>query len=120
LSGRNDGFPAVAANRGDATRRDQGASVALDRHGKSGATTPHSKQSGRTLLNKRAKFLTTLEILNRAFVFLCRSLAVERAEIFSHACFPIFLAGIQPIFSGLQFPDHQIRRCFAVYFERRP
>jgi hypothetical protein len=46
------------------------------------------------------------EILNRAFVFLRRSLAVERAEIFSFARSRIFLAGIQPILAGFQFPDH--------------
>jgi len=47
-----------------------------------------------------------LEILNRAFVFLRRSLAVEPAEIFSFACSRIFLARIQPILPGLQFPNH--------------
>jgi hypothetical protein len=47
-----------------------------------------------------------LEILNRAFVFLRRSLAVERAEIFSFSRFRRFLAGIQPIFSGFQFSNH--------------
>jgi hypothetical protein len=46
------------------------------------------------------------EILNRAFVFLRCILAVERAEIFSFACSRIFLAGIQPILAGLQFPNH--------------
>ena len=47
------------------------------------------------------------EILNRAFVLLRRSLAVERAEIFSFARSRIFLAGIQPIFAGFQFPNHK-------------
>jgi hypothetical protein len=46
------------------------------------------------------------ELLNCAFVFLRRSLAVERAEIFSFARSRIFLAGIQPIFAGFQFPNH--------------
>jgi hypothetical protein len=46
------------------------------------------------------------EILNRAFVFLRRSLAVERAEIPSFARSRIFLSGIQPILAGFQFPDH--------------
>ena len=50
--------------------------------------------------------LVTLEILNRAFVFLCRSLAVKRVEIFSLARSRIFLAGIQPILAGFQFPNH--------------
>ena len=47
-----------------------------------------------------------LEILNRAFVFLRRSHAVERAEIFSFARSGIFLAGIQPILAGFQFSNH--------------
>jgi len=47
-----------------------------------------------------------LEILNRAFVFLRCTLAVERAEIFSFARSRIFLAGIQPILAGFQFSDH--------------
>ena len=46
------------------------------------------------------------EILNRAFVFLRSCVAVERAEIFSFARSRIFLAGIQPIPSGFQFPNH--------------
>ena len=50
--------------------------------------------------------LMPLEILNRAFVFLRRSLAVERAEIFSFARSRIFLAGIQPILARFQFPNH--------------
>ena len=50
--------------------------------------------------------LVTLEILKRAFVFLCRSLAVKRAEIFPLARSRIFLAGIQPILAGFQFPNH--------------
>ena len=48
-----------------------------------------------------------LEILNRALVFLCGSLAFECAEIFSFAASRIFLAGIQPILAGLQFPNHK-------------
>ena len=52
--------------------------------------------------------LIPLEILNRAFAFLRRSLAVERAEIFSFARARIFLAGIQPIFAGFQFPNHEV------------
>jgi hypothetical protein len=48
-----------------------------------------------------------LEILNRAFVFLRRSLAVERAEIFPFPRFRIFLAGIQPILAGFEFSDHK-------------
>ena len=47
------------------------------------------------------------EILNRAFVFLRRSLAVERAEIFSFSRSQIFVGGIQPILTGFQFPDHK-------------
>ena len=47
-----------------------------------------------------------LEILNRAFVFLRRRLAIERAEIFSFPGSRIFLARIQPILAGFQFPNH--------------
>ena len=47
-----------------------------------------------------------LEILDRTFVFLRRSLAVKRAEIFSFTRSRIFLARIQPILPGLQFPNH--------------
>ena len=47
-----------------------------------------------------------LEILNRVLVFLRRSFAVERAQIFSFARPLIFLAGIQPILAGFQFPNH--------------
>ena len=46
------------------------------------------------------------EILNRAFVFLRCIPAVERAEIFSFTRSRIFLARIQPILPGLQFPNH--------------
>jgi hypothetical protein len=46
------------------------------------------------------------EILNRAFVFLRRCLAAECAEILSFARSRIFLAGIEPILAGFQFPDH--------------
>ena len=52
-----------------------------------------------------------LEILNRSFVFLRRSFAVERAEIFSFARSLILLAGIQPILAGFQFPNHNIPWC---------
>jgi hypothetical protein len=48
-----------------------------------------------------------LEILNRAFVLLRRSHALEGAEIFSFARSRIFLAGIQPILAGFQFPNHK-------------
>ena len=62
--------------------------------------------------------LVTLEILNRAFVFLCRSLAVKRAEIFSLARSRIFLAGIQPILAGFQFPNHNDFRRAVVMATR--
>ena len=51
--------------------------------------------------------LMTLEILNRAFVFLRGGLAVKCAEIFPLARSRIFLAGIQPILAGFQFPNHE-------------
>jgi hypothetical protein len=44
--------------------------------------------------------LMPFEILNRAFVFLRRSFAVERAEISSFARLRIFLLRIQPVFPG--------------------
>jgi len=47
-----------------------------------------------------------LEILNRAFVFLRRGLAVKRAEVFPLARSRIFLAGIEPILARFQFPNH--------------
>jgi hypothetical protein len=59
---------------------------------------------GRT---KARESLVVLEILNRAFVLLRCSFAVERAEVFSFARFRIFLAGIQPILAGFQFSDHR-------------
>jgi hypothetical protein len=50
----------------------------------------------------------TLEILNRAFVFLRRCPAVKRAEIFPLPRSRILLAGIQPILAGFQFSNHEI------------
>jgi hypothetical protein len=44
--------------------------------------------------------------MNRSFVFLHGSFAIERAEIFSFARSLILLAGIQPILAGFQFPNH--------------
>ena len=46
------------------------------------------------------------EILNRAFVFLRRSLGLERPEISSFSGLWIFLPRVQPILAGFQFPDH--------------
>jgi len=40
------------------------------------------------------------EILNRAFVFLRRSLCLKRAEISSFPSLRIFLARIQAVFAG--------------------
>src|SRR5437762_9417250 len=50
--------------------------------------------------------LIPLEILDGTFVFFRRSICVERAEISSFPCLRIFLARIQPILTGFQFPDH--------------
>jgi hypothetical protein len=50
--------------------------------------------------------LTAFEILDVPFVLLRRCLAVEGAEIFAFARSRIFLARIQPILTGFQFPDH--------------
>ena len=49
-----------------------------------------------------------LEVLNGAFVLLRPSLCIERAEISSLARLRIFLARIQPILPGFQFPDHAV------------
>ena len=48
----------------------------------------------------------SFEKLNGTFVFFRCTLAVERAEIFSFTRSRIFLARIQPILPGLQFPNH--------------
>src|SRR5258707_4594359 len=76
-----------------------------------GTTASQPSRSGRRLGNRRSSkrsslALMPLKILNRAFVFLHRSLAAVSAEIFSLARSRIFLAGIQPIFAGFQFPNH--------------
>jgi hypothetical protein len=47
-----------------------------------------------------------LEILNGAFAFLRRSFCLERAEIPSFSRVRIFLARIQSILPGFEFPDH--------------
>jgi hypothetical protein len=73
------------------------------------ATGPHIGRI-RPAANRRVQHSQTalmpLEKLNRAFVFLRRSLAGERAEVFSFARSRIFLAGIQPILARFQFPNH--------------
>jgi hypothetical protein len=76
-----------------------------------GTTASQLSRSHRRLGNRRfsqrsSLSLMPLEILNRAFVFLRPSLAVERAEIFPFARSRIFPAGIQPILAGFQFPNH--------------
>ena len=58
------------------------------------------------------------EILNRAFVFLRCRLAVERAEISSFADSRIFLARVEPILAGLQFPNHA-KSLAIIHFGRR-
>jgi hypothetical protein len=50
--------------------------------------------------------LTPLKVLNRSLVFLGCRLRFERAQISALSCFGIFLPGIQPVFSGLNFSDH--------------
>src|ERR1700742_4427693 len=49
-----------------------------------------------------------LEILHVAFVPLCRSARLEGAEIAALAGLRIDLAGIEPVFAGLQFADHGV------------
>jgi len=62
-----------------------------------------------------AQFLSPLEILDCAFVFFRRRLAVERAEISSFPCLRIFLAWIQPIFAGFQLPYHGYSSARCTY-----
>jgi len=62
---------------------------------------------------QHAKFLPPLEVLHCLLVFLCLRLCPERAEISSFARFWIFLARIQPVLPGFQFPDH-LYRVFAA------
>jgi hypothetical protein len=50
---------------------------------------------------------TPLEKLHCLLVFLCLRLRGECAEISSLPGFRIFLAGIQPVFAGFQFSDHE-------------
>ncbi len=47
-----------------------------------------------------------LEILNRAFLFLRRSLCIECTKVSAFSRLRIFLPRIQPILAGFQFPDH--------------
>jgi hypothetical protein len=53
------------------------------------------------------QILAPLKVLNGSFVFLCLRLRGERAEISSLLGFRILLAGIQPVFAGSQFSDHE-------------
>lgn len=49
-----------------------------------------------------------LEVLNRAFVFFCCSLAIECTEILSFTRSRIFLTRVQPIFAGCQLSNHAV------------
>jgi len=53
------------------------------------------------------QILGPLKVLNGSFVFLCLNLGSECAEISSFPGFRIFLAGMQPVFAGFQFSDHE-------------
>jgi len=55
---------------------------------------------------KRARKLIPLEILNGAFVFLRCRLCLKCAEVSALPGFWIFLAGIQAVLAGFQFPNH--------------
>jgi hypothetical protein len=46
------------------------------------------------------------KVLHCLLVFLRRSLCLEGTEISSLTRLRIFLAGIQPVFAGFEFPDH--------------
>jgi hypothetical protein len=52
------------------------------------------------------RILLPLKVLDRSFVFLRRGRCLERAEISSFPGFRIFLAGIQSVLTGFEFPDH--------------
>jgi hypothetical protein len=53
-----------------------------------------------------ARDLMPLKVLNRLLVFPGCRLCLERAQIPTLSSFRIFLSRIQPIFAGLEFPDH--------------
>jgi hypothetical protein len=47
-----------------------------------------------------------LKVLNRSLVFLGCRFCLERSQIPALSRFWIFLLRVQPIFAGLEFPDH--------------
>jgi hypothetical protein len=49
-----------------------------------------------------------LEVLNVALVFFSGGAGFERAEIATLARLEIHLAGVEPIFTGMEFADHGI------------
>jgi hypothetical protein len=52
--------------------------------------------------------LMPLKILNRALMFLDRRLCLESSQIPALSRLRIFLPRIQPIFTGLELPDHAV------------
>ena len=46
------------------------------------------------------------EVLRRTFVLLCLRPGRERAEVAALACLRIDLAGLETVWSGLEFADH--------------
>ena len=49
-----------------------------------------------------------LKVLNRALVFLGCRLCLKGSQIPALSCLRIFLPRIQPIFTGLELPDHAV------------
>lgn len=49
-----------------------------------------------------------LKVLNCSLVFPGCRLCFERSQIPAHSRFRIFLLRVQPIFTGLEFPDHAV------------
>jgi hypothetical protein len=57
----------------------------------------------------------SLEVLHRSFVFLGARQRGERPEILPLTRLGVFLAGVKPVFSRLQFSDHAIRMRLRKY-----
>ncbi|SEC57416.1 hypothetical protein SAMN05443244_3796 [Terriglobus roseus] len=51
--------------------------------------------------------LTVFEVLNRAFMLLCRSACGKGAQVFPLARLLVGRAGVDAIFTGFEFADHE-------------
>lgn len=56
------------------------------------------------------------KVLHCLLMFLRRSLCLECAEVSSFTRLWIFLAGIQPVLAGFQFPDHDVSLLYSYLF----